>query len=180
MPLTQRQKWAIKKRNRRGLTCERLKELFVYDQDAGTFRRTVDAGGYKAGAIAGGSTGKGYHYIGIDGAQWLTHQLAWLYVYGEWPSMQIDHINGNRADNRIANLREATDSQQRANSATHKNNTSGSRGVSFYAKHNRYKAKIAYNGTTHYLGWFKTREEAEDAYRRAATRLFGEFSAELR
>jgi hypothetical protein len=88
------------------LTAERLRERLHYDAETGVFTRRVGSGHAHAGDMAGSVHSTGYVRIGIDGGKYTAHCLAWLYVHGVWPSDQIDHINRNRSDNRIANLRQ--------------------------------------------------------------------------
>jgi HNH endonuclease/AP2 domain len=132
-------------------------------------------GRISAGNIAGAKKAGDYIRISIDGRQHLAHRLAWLYVHGRWPAALIDHINGNPADNRIANLREASRSQNQANSGLRLGNRSGLKGIS-RKPYGTWSAQIFYQGTKHYLGTFATPEEAHAAYREAARRLFGEFA----
>src|SRR5687768_770720 len=109
------------------LTAEKLRELMDYNPDTGVFlyrkRRGRRSAGLEAGSIV-----KGYRLISL-GKQYSAHRLAWLYVYGEWPAGDLDHINCVRDDNRIANLREATDSQNNANRTLAPKNSSGFKGV---------------------------------------------------
>lgn len=118
---------------------------------------------------AGVINGKGYWQVHVRYKSYLAHRLAWLLHYGEWPTKQIDHINGIRGDNRIVNLREATLEQQRANSRgwSKRGMLKGvqQHGPSFQA-HFRKKA----------LGTYPTAELASAAYMAAATLAFGEFS----
>jgi hypothetical protein len=88
------------------LTAERLRKRLRYDAETGLFTRRVGSGHAHAGDMAGSVHSTGYVRICIDGGRYTAHRLAWLYVHGVWPSGQIDHINRNRSDNRIANLRE--------------------------------------------------------------------------
>jgi hypothetical protein len=100
------------------LTAERLRELLDYDPETGRFIWRKDhptAKHIKAGSVAGTKNGRGYWVIGVAGAKYVAHRLAWLYVTGEWPAHLVDHENGDRLDNRFANLREATDSQNNFN-----------------------------------------------------------------
>lgn len=104
------------------------------------------------------------------------HRLVWLYVHGHMPQ-QIDHINGDRSDNRLCNLREATQSLNNANSARRSNNTSGSKGVCWNSKRNCWQAHIKPPGQKRvYLGRFDKFEDAAAAYERAATVYFGEYA----
>jgi HNH endonuclease len=88
------------------LTAERLRERLHYDAETGVFTRRVGSSNARAGDVAGSVHSTGYVRISIDGGKYTAHCLAWFYVHGVWPSDQIDHINRNRSDNRIANLRE--------------------------------------------------------------------------
>lgn len=161
------------------LTAERLREELVYDPDTGLFRRARDkGGGIKAGDRAGGKNGAGYVFIRVDGVKYQAHRLAWLYVHGEWPPADVDHCNRVKSDNRIGNLRLATDQQNLMNVPKRITNTSGYKGVSFRNKKLKrpWRATIRLNGEQVELGWFATAEEAADVYRQAAIMHYGEFA----
>ena len=83
------------------LSAERLKELLHYDPDTGVFTRRVSRGPARAGSVAGADTRDGYRKIHLDYKFYLMHRLAWLYTHGEFPTEFIDHIDGDRANNRI-------------------------------------------------------------------------------
>jgi hypothetical protein len=112
----------------------------------------------------------------IGRKNYSAHRLAWLYVYGEWPSDQIDHINRNRSDNRIANLRIATPTQNQANRSVCKRNTTGFKGVTVDPRTGRFRAKIRVNGKRTHIGVFDSAEEAGAAYVAASRRVYGDFS----
>jgi hypothetical protein len=162
------------------LTAEHLREVLHYDPDTGIFRWRIKRNGYgggtKPGMIAGTIGANGYRYIGLDQKPLLAHRLAFLYVNGHWPAKCIDHIDGDPLNNCYANLREATHQQNMSNIKKHRTNTSGFRGVSF--QHNGYLAQIYLNGSSRYLGRFKTAEEASAAYERVAREARGEFYRE--
>jgi hypothetical protein len=148
------------------LTAQRLREVLSYNPDTGEFRWLSSGKGRKssleAGAVAPDS---GYVFICIDWQRHRAHRLAWLYVYGEWPKDQIDHINGVRADNRIANLRDVTNDINGQNRrAALSNNRSGYLGVSWKKSASRWIATISDGGKHKHLGSFATAEEAHTAY----------------
>lgn len=150
------------------LTAERLRELLSYDPSTGIFRWNVSRGGpYCAGKTAGTPHCKGYVSITLLGKSYLAHRLAWLYVHGQWPEEQIDHVNGVRNQNNIDNLRKATPAEQQQNLTIRKNNKSGYAGVSWSAKKQRWAAHIRVNKKSKYLGYFDTAEEAAGAYKKA-------------
>ena len=155
------------------ITQQYIKELFHYNEHTGDFTRLIKRGSSHVGDIAGSITWNGYTSIYIDGKNYRAHQLAWLYVHGVWPDTDIDHINRNKSDNRIVNLRLASRSQNNINSGLHSHNTSGFRGV--YASRNKWAAQIKLNGKKIYLGRFNTAEEAHQCYLAAARELYGEF-----
>lgn len=152
------------------VTAERLHELLDYDLLTGTFTwRVAHRGTAKAGAVAG-SPGAGYVCIRIDGRRYLAHRLAWLYVHGGWPDTQVDHINGDPTDNRLANLRMATPAQNQQNQRRARaDNKCGLLGVSLCR--GRWQAEIRLNGKGIYLGRFDTPKQAHDAYLAAKARL---------
>jgi HNH endonuclease/AP2 domain len=148
------------------LTHARLKEVLSYDAETGVFTR--------AGRVSGTLHRLGYRQIGIDGKIYLAHRLAWFFVNGEWPSGDIDHANLDKDDNRIANLREVTKSENQHNRTKQANNSTGFKGV--WKKRNRYSADIWAGGKKVRLGTFATPEEAHEAYKRAAANLHGTFA----
>lgn len=159
------------------LTAERLRELFRYDPETGEFYRKVKVNNRcPAGQRVGTINGSGYVILTVDYKIYLAHRLAWLYVHGELPSEDIDHINLDKADNRISNLRLATDSQNNANKRRTKANTSGFKGVSWQPHARAFKAQIRANGRSTHLGYRKTAEEAHQLYTEAASKHFGEYA----
>lgn len=152
-----------------------LMDRYSYDADTGVFTRLTSSRGWKAGQAAGYVCHVGYRRILVGRRQYLAHRLAWLYVYGYMPDY-VDHINGQRDDNRICNLRPATQSQNIANSKRATDNRSGFKGASWNSKNQRWVGFIRINGVNKYLGQFDTAQEAHDAYMKAAIAAFGEFA----
>ncbi len=158
------------------LTQERLKELLHYDAMTGEFTWKVYRGGKaRVGTIASYDDGQGYIRIKIDGTRYKAHRLAFLYMTGEWPKDQVDHIDGCRSNNAFKNLREATERQNSANRRRSVGSYSGFKGVSFNRKQGNYSAQIKVNGKLIRLGRFNTPEAAHAAYCEAAKHHFGEF-----
>ena len=125
----------------------------------------------KPGQIAGRVTDKGYRQIMVDGVRYAGHRLVWLLHHGCFPEHEIDHINGDRDDNRISNLREATKSENQQNiGGSRKHSKTGLVGASYHAG-NRWKAQIRVNGKKYHLGLFSSPEEAHLAYLRAKAEM---------
>ena len=157
------------------LTQSSLKQALSYDPETGIFRRKKTSGGWPAGKEVGSKEWYGHIRIKINRRKYYAHRLAWLYVYGEWPTKFLDHIDGNPSNNSIANLRLATNQQNQRNCRKYVSNTSGLKGVSEVKSEGRWKAQIRINGRRTYLGIFDTPEEAHEAYCAAGRKHFGEF-----
>lgn len=159
------------------ITADYLRSILSYDPDTGIFRWRASVSNRSAGALAGTYNPKGYLRISINDRAFSAHRLAWLYVTGKWPNLQIDHVNRNPADNRIANLQEATPAQNSANKRRHKENHSGLRCA--YPSHRKSKPWASRIGTGRryiHLGHFDTPEEAHAAYVAASAKFHGDFS----
>ena len=150
------------------LTQALLKEKLHYNPETGEFINL------KSGKKAGWIEASGYIRIQIDTRKYMAHRLAWLHIHGVWPKYTIDHINNDRSDNRLVNLREATLSQNFGNTRLRAYNSSGYKGV--YRNHKRWQARIKYLGKIIHLGTFETPEKAHDAYKKASDRYYGEFA----
>jgi len=141
------------------ITQGELKKYLYYDPETGIFTRlkTV-AGNAKKGDIAGfkqgNNCGKTYLAVTLNMKLYLLHRLAWLYVHGEFPKDQIDHINGNGVDNRISNLRDANPSINHMNMRKPSTNTSGIVGVYWAKREGKWNAKIHINYKGLSLGYF--------------------------
>lgn len=156
------------------ITQSLLHEMLDYNEDSGVFTWKVrPARRVHVGDVAGTLSKKGYLGFKIFGNYHLAHRLAWLYVYGKEPKDFIDHINRITTDNRICNLREATNQENKRNGKKYRNNTSGFRGV--YRKNNGWEAYLVERKKVVYVGRFKTPEEASSAAENVAKKLHGEF-----
>ena len=156
-------------------TQESLKALYHYDPETGIFTRAVSRRRWKAGSECGTLAG-GYISINVDGTVYRAHRLAWVYMTGLEPKLDIDHINGIRTDNRWANLREANPSQNAINTPKRKNNRCGLKGVSFDSRRGLYRARIQKEHKGHWLGYFSSAAAAHEAYSAAAMVAFGPFA----
>ena len=155
------------------LTQDLLKETFEY-KDGHLFwkkpkqRRNLSE-------PAGHLRKDGYVIIGINGKYCSAHRLVFLMHHGHLPQ-EIDHIDGNRSNNAIENLRPATSSQNKHNAGKRKNNTSGFKGVSWRKDKDRWQAIIGINGKLKHLGFFHTAEQAHEAYCQAANELHKDYA----
>jgi len=157
------------------LTAERLKQQFHYDPLTGVFTRLTGPRG--VGAPSGYVHSRGYVHISVEGVEYKAHRLAWLYMTGEWPLLQIDHEDTVRSNNVWTNLRLATRSQNQGNSRPiRKTNTSGFKGVSRHPQNQKWVAYINRDGQSTYLGSYDNINHAAAAYRAAALQAFGQFS----
>lgn len=136
------------------ITQKRLKEVFRYSEESGFLSWRFRRGGVKAGRIAGCPNAAGYIQVTVDGKNYRAHRLIWLYVYGEFPEDQIDHINGIKDDNRIENLRAVTAQENHLNLRRRINNSSGFTGVYWNRKNIRWGAVIGIKGMPVHLGSF--------------------------
>jgi hypothetical protein len=136
------------------MTQQRLKEIFTYDELTGLFNRVT--GRNKVGT----TDYNGYITISIDYNRYQAHRLAWLYMYGRLPTTQLDHIDHNRSNNAISNLREVSISENSKSKRLYKANKSGHHGVIWDPCNNNWRARIGVNGKTINLGSFKNKDDA--------------------
>lgn len=149
---------------------EALLPLVTYNKSTGDFywNETEELPRWMWKKAAGSPESQGYINITYQGKRYLAHRLAWLITYGAMPLQQIDHINMDRADNRIANLRIATIAENNRNRKAQANSKSGYKGVSQHNVTKRWMARIHVNGKRIALGTFATPEEAHAAYIKGA------------
>ena len=146
------------------ITQDRLKELLEYDSNTGAFVwNKTNSNRAKKGSAAGYKDYCGYTAIKVENKQMKAHRLAWLYVYGVMPTYSIDHINGIRSDNRIENLRDVPHAANCENKrVAAKTNKIGLLGVC--RKYTKWVAQIKHNKKKITIGYYKTPEEAHEAY----------------
>ena len=154
------------------LTQEYLNLLFEY-RDGGLYRR-VSRGPQNAGVRAGTTTKKGYIRVRVDGQFYMEHRLVFFMHHGRWPQV-TDHINGVRHDNRIENLRECTPTQN-AQNAKGKGDRPVPKGIHFHKKRQRYCTYVDLQGKRHYVGEYRTLDEAVAAVQAARKKLHGDFA----
>jgi len=161
----------------KALTQAELKEVIFYDATTGNFFWLEPKRGKKMGVPAGTPHFKGYIIIRINGCLYLAHRLAFLFVYNVFPKDQVDHINGIRNDNRIVNIRHATNSENQLNRWDKVKNTSGYKGIVLYKGRiaKPWRAKADLNGNPYHLGYYVTALEASLAYQKFAKAHHGEF-----
>ena len=159
------------------LTSNHLKKLLNYDPTSGEFRWRVSRGCMSCNVVAGRVMKDGYRRILIDSQPYVASRLAWFYVHGYWPGRDLDHKNRIRSDDRIENLREATASQNNANSKLRCNNTSGYRGVSWNRRKGKFRAYVSVDRKQIHLGFFYIVERAAAVAKLARIEHFGEFSS---
>jgi len=156
------------------LTQQQLKNLFEY-QDGNLIWKISKGKRGKIGSIAGTITSNGYLSIRVDKKNYKAHRLVYLYHHGYLPNI-IDHIDRDKLNNKIENLREATISQNNVNTKIRKDNASGLKGVTWHKASNKWCAQIMVNCKQNHIGLFLDIEDARAAYLQARRKYFGEFA----
>lgn len=160
----------------RTLDLDGAKKSVSYDKNTGIFLRVERQGRRKVGIPLGRLDKDGYLTLTIGKKTVRAHRLAWLMTYGQWPSKWLDHIDGNKSNNAISNLREITPSENQHNrSLVSRANNTGLLGVSYDKKRNKFCSCIRLHGKTYSLGRFNTKEEAHEAYKAAKLKLHPTF-----
>jgi hypothetical protein len=148
------------------LTQKQLRTKFLYDEETGVLTRRESYGRVKAGQVVGCDNGRGY----LKTCREYVHRLVWCYTFGYWPE-QVDHINHDKGDNRLQNLREVSNSENHRNMGVQRNNTSGHTGVSWDKKHKKWEVNIKVSGKKKFLGYFSLLEDAVVARRKGVTKF---------
>ena len=162
-------------KNKHGLSIERIRELFNYNPDTGILTSKIKRHTLKVGDLVGGVGKFGYIQLKIDDKQYKAHRIIWAHYYGVWPELFLDHINRVTSDNRIVNLREATNSQNKKNQKLMSNNKSGFVGVCWHIHNQSWMASCMVNGKLHHLGYFDDIKEAAKVQHDFSVKHFGEF-----
>ncbi len=152
-----------------GLSQRTLKKYFTYDHITGGFLRVIRTGKRDKIGDAAVNHSRGYKSLNLLGESYLAHRMAWLYVYGKEPSGHIDHIDHNRSNNAIINLRDIPEEENFKNQSTYKNNKSGYCGIFYEKDRKKYKAYIKHNGKNINLGRFSDIDDAISARKKAET-----------
>jgi hypothetical protein len=158
-------------------TLDTLRDFLSYDPETGIFTwLRAPRRGVAPGSVAGSPDNLGYIKIRWGTISYKAHALAWWFVHGEMPDGPLDHINGTPADNRIANLRRVTISQNQMNRRPKKNGTSRFKGVTLRKDYGDWCAHIRFAGKSTNLGIYGDESEAAKAYDAAAYKMFGVFA----
>lgn len=159
------------------LTSAAIRELLQYEPDTGRLVWRVTRGSALAGDEAGRvMRATGYRQVRVGKALVYAHRLAWAIHHGEWPALALDHINGERDDNRIANLRLASRAENAWNRGAQVNSSHGQKGVTWNGAMKKWCARIMAHGTRRHLGYFDDLNDAARAYEVAARELHGDFA----
>lgn len=158
-------------------TADRVRELLSFDSATGIFTWRKTMGGLASiGSVAGSPNSAGYILIKVDGRKYQSSRLAWLYHFGQWPEHYVDHVNGDRSDNRIENLRAASPVQNKHNSGPSIVSASKVKGVFWNKKRRKWQARLSLSSSKkRHLGYFHNLSDAARAYETAAVAAFGPF-----
>ena len=152
------------------ITADILRKQLSYNKTTGIFTWLVKTNATNIGDIAGSERGADYSSIGINGKKWMSHRIAFLWMTGKFPKNQVDHINGDRSDNRWNNLREATPAQNKQNQRN-PSKCSKTQLLGVYKRGDRFIAQIGHDRKSIHLGVFDTPENAHSAYLSAKQKM---------
>lgn len=159
------------------ITQKEVLSLLDYNPTTGNLYWKVSKNNrIKVGDKAGSLTEDGYWKVMIHRKKYYAHRLIWFMVHGCFPTGQIDHINGNRLDNRIENLRDSTNGQNQANKFKRPNCSSQYKGVSFNKQKGQWRSLISFENKRFFLGYFDSEKEAALMYNEAALKLYKDYS----
>lgn len=159
------------------ITAQELRNAFNYNPETGDMCWKIrPANNVKVGAPIRAKNTSGYYHVGFKKKVYVVHRLIWLMTYDEWPDGEIDHVNCNKLDNRLENLRLATKGQNQSNRGKSEGLTSKYKGVCWKKSNKCWTAQISHDGKCHWLGHFENELDAHKAYCEAAVRLKGEFA----
>jgi len=154
------------------ISQNRLKKTLKYDPESGLFTwLTSTSNRVKVGQSAGTKHSMGYRSIKVDGRIYLAHRLAWFYVYGAWPK-EIDHIDHNKTNNKIKNLRDTCHTDNMRNQKLRSTNNSGVMGVTWDKDRGKWQCRIRFNNKTIHIGRFYNIQDAIDARCKAEKEYF--------
>lgn len=154
------------------LTKEYVNSILLYEKDTGVLRwRNQQSNRVKPNSVAGSINSEGYVCLDIRARPYRAHRIIWLMEYGNFPNGQIDHIDGNRANNRLENLREVSNKQNQENKKTMAKSVSGHKGVTWHSRDKVWQARIGHNMKSKHLGSFRNVEDAISAYKEAALQI---------
>ena len=158
------------------LTAEIARQFLSYDPQSGSLTWLVSRGTVKAGTIVCKISNRGYITVKLLGKTYQAHRIAWLITHGEWP-ITIDHINRQKTDNRLVNLRNATQQQNMCNVPRKRTNTSGVRGVSWQSQSGKWQVEVKSDGKRYYLGSYRDIELAELVASEGRLKLHKEYAS---
>lgn len=154
-----------------------LRRIFSYDPETGALTwRMSPSGNVRSGEEAGCVSGRGYRQVRICRRRYYVHRIIWAMMTGDGPAEHIDHRDGDRTNNRWANLRAASPAENARNRRLVAGNTSGVKGVSWYARARKWQAQIREGRHRIFIGYFTSLDEAARAIEAAREKYHGEFA----
>ena len=156
------------------ITQAELHDIFDYVDGNLVFKR--DRWKSKVGKIAGTKDGKGYLRVRLNWNMYSIHRLVWMYHNGDFPKSLLDHIDGNRLNNKIENLREATHYENNVNSRKQIDNTSGYKNVTWRKDKQKWQVKCNSFGKTYYGGYYDDIEKAAEQANLLRNAVHGQFA----